>query len=193
MVLTEVEKSYSTATTTMGKWMWHNHVQWVGDKGKVLAKKYGANEEKVYCAALLHDLGDSKYERGNENFDFWTAKEGEAILQKAGFSDDEIKEILQAVNTHSCRPGNLPTTIEGKVLATADAMWHLQTSFFPVICYMNRPQNTHSYKEWQAWFNGKIERDFGAKIFFDDEREEVRNDYDALTRVFNNKSLDNSH
>jgi HD superfamily phosphodiesterase len=189
-VLAEVDKLYATATTTMGKWMWRNHTQWVADKGKELARKYKADEEKAYCAALLHDLGDSKYERGDENFDTWAIEKSKAILHNATFSDSDTNEILEAVRTHSSRPGNLPATIEGKVLATADAMWHLQTNFFPVICYMNRPQNTHSYEEWQDWFDGKIERDFGAKIFFDDEREEVREDYEALTRVFRNKTLD---
>jgi hypothetical protein len=56
---------------------------------------------------------------------------------------------------------------------------------------MNRPQNTHSYVEWQEWFTGKIERDFGPKIFFEDEKAEVEEDYKALKRVFENKTLSN--
>ncbi len=162
----------------------------VADKAKKLAEKYGANAEKVYCAALLHDLADSRYERGHEDFDNWSKEKGKEILIKAGFNENEIREILEAVRTHACRPGNLPTALEGKVLATADGMWHLQTSFFPVICYMNRPENTRTYEEWQEWFNGKIERDFGPKIFFEDERTEVKEDYEALSRVFRNRTLD---
>lgn len=172
--------------------MWHNHTQWVANKAKKLAEKYGANPEQAYCAALLHDLADSKYERGDANFDTWSWETGKQILKKAGFRRHERSGILEATRTHSCHPGHLPTTLEGKVLATADGMWHLQTSFFPVLCFMNRPDNIKSYKEWQAWFVGKIERDFGPKIFFDDERAEVKGDYDALVRVFGNVSLDGS-
>lgn len=190
IVLNEVSELYTTATTSMGKWMWRNHTQWVADKAKTLAKKYEANAEEVYCAALLHDLGDSRYERGHEDFDTWSWNTSKAILKKAEFRKAERDEILEAIRTHSCHVGHLPTMIEGKVLATADAMWHLQTSFFPVICYMNRPDNTHTYKEWQKWFDGKIERDFDVKIFFEDEKEEVRKDYDALRRVFGNMTLD---
>lgn len=190
-VFSEVTTLYKLATTSMGKWMWHNHTQWVADKAKMLAEKYGADIEKVYCAALLHDLGDSRYERSHADFDTWSNKKGEEILHKAGFSEDEANEILESIRTHSCRPGNLPTTLEGEVLATADAMWHLQTSFFPVICYMNRPDTAHSYEEWQEWFKKKIERDFGSKIFFEDERNEVREDYKALSTVFGKKALDN--
>ena len=190
-VFAEVRELYlAEPAKPMGKWMWHNHVQWVADKAKKLAEKYEADTQKVYCAALLHDLADSQYERGHENFDSWSKRTAQAILRKAGFNDDEISEILEAIRTHSCRPDNLPVTPEGKVLATADGMWHLQTSFFPVICYMNRPQSTNTYEEWQDWFSEKIERDFGPKIFFEDERMEVNEDYKALSRVFRNKTLD---
>lgn len=189
IVLEEVAKLYLIATTSMGAWMWQNHTQWVANKTYDLARKYGADTEKAYCAALLHDLGDSKYERGHEEFDSWSWETSKAILKNAGFRRAERDAILEAIRTHSCHPGHLPTTLEGKALATADGMWHIQTNFFPVICYMNRPDGISSYREWQEWFNTKIERDFGPKIFFEDEREEVREDYLALKRVFSNKTL----
>lgn len=120
------------------------HTQWVADKAKKLAEKYGADAEKTYCAALLHDLGDSHYKRGHADFDTWSWGKGKEILKKAGFSKGERTEILEAIRTHSCHPGHLPTALEGKVLATADGMWHLPTNFFPVICYMARFANmTH--------------------------------------------------
>lgn len=191
-VFNEVNQLYSAATTSMGKWMWNNHVQWVANKAKKLADKYGADAEKVYCAALLHDLADCQYERGHKNFNIWSEEKGKTILLKAGFSKDDATEIIEIIiRPHSCRPGNLPTTLEGKVLATADAMFHLQTGFFPLLCYMNRPDDTKSYREWQQWFSPKIDRDFKVKIFFKDEKEECRKDYQALIRVFNNKTLGN--
>jgi putative nucleotidyltransferase with HDIG domain len=173
----------------MGNWMWQNHTQWVAKKAHELAKKYGADIEIAYCAALLHDLGDSHYERNHEDFEEWSRRISKELLEKAGFHQLERDAVLEAIRTHSCRPGNLPKTMEGKVLATADGLWHLQTNFFPIICYMHRPDNTHTYKEWQEWFTTKIERDFGSKIFFEDEKEETREDYNALKRIFENKTL----
>lgn len=165
-------------------------MQWVANKAKQLAEKYGADAEKVYCAALIHDLADSRYGRYHKGFAAWSEKKGRAVLLKANFSEGEANEIVEIiVRPHSCRPGNLPTTLEGRVLATADAMWHLQTSFFPMLLYKRRPQTTHSYEEWQAWFDEKIERDFRTKIFFEDEHAEVKDDYEALTRIFRNKTL----
>lgn len=170
--------------------MWRNHVQWVADKAKSLAQKYGADTEKVYSAALIHDLGDCQHERSYEHFAAWSEAKGKEILLKAGFNESEARRIVEViVRPHSCRPGNLPTTLEGKVLATADGMWHLQTSCFPMLCYMHKPDNAHTYEEWQEWFAKKVERDFGPKIFFEDERAEVKEDYEALLRVFGNRTL----
>jgi putative nucleotidyltransferase with HDIG domain len=188
-VLSAVSNLYEAATTSMGTWMWENHTQWVADKAKQLAEKYSADTETVYCAALLHDLGDSKYERGDENFESWSNNKAAEILKEAEFSEAEIAAILEAIHTHSCRPGNLPTSLEGKVLATADGMWHLQTSFFATMCYMHRPQHTNTYAEWQTWFTDKINRDFNVKLLFEEEKAEVKPAYDALLKVFTNKSM----
>ena len=169
--------------------MWTNHTQWVANKSIDLANKYNASQELVYCAALLHDLGDSRYERDHKDFDTWTWLTSKDILKNAGFRKNKRDVIMEAVRTHSCHPGYLPTTLEGKILATADAMWHIQTNFFPVICYMNRPDNTKSYDEWQEWFFIKIQRDYSVKIFFEDEKKQTKDDYEALLKVFGKQDL----
>lgn len=177
-------------TRPMGLWMWNNHVQWVADKTKQLATKYNADEEMSVSAALLHDLADARHERGNPEFDEWSETKAYEVLKETDYTEEEAREIMEIiVRPHSCRPGNLPTTLEGKVLATADAMFHLQTSFFTVLCYKNMPVNAKSLEAWQVWFEEKVERDYGSKIFFDDEKAEVMADYEALKRVFGNKSL----
>jgi hypothetical protein len=192
IVFVEVSALYlADSAKVMGKWMWHNHVQAVADNAKRLAEKYGADAEKTYCAALLHDLADYKFDRGHENFDTWSEEKGKEILLAAGFNKTDAKEIVEIIiRPHSCRPGSLPKTLEGKVLATADAMWHLQTNFFPMFCYKRRPANTKTYEEWQEWFDEKVERDFNVKVFFEDERVEVKEDYEALLKIFGNKTLD---
>jgi predicted hydrolase (HD superfamily) len=190
IVFEEVNGLYRDSATSMGKWMWYNHVQWVADKAKVLAEKYGANAEKAYCAALLHDLADSHYERDHKDFVMWSEEKGKEILLNAGFNEDEAREIVEIIiRPHSCQAGNMPTTKEGQILSTADAMFHLQTGFFPMLCYMHRPENAKTYEEWQEWFNEKIEREFNIKMFFENERAEVKPDYEALSMVFKKTTL----
>jgi HD superfamily phosphodiesterase len=188
-VLAYASELYHKAPTSMGEWMWRHHTQWVAGKAKQLAEKYGADAEIVYCAALLHDVADAKFERDYADFDAWSWDKAKEVLKNSGFRKVTRDQILEAIRTHSCHPGQLPTALEGRVLATADAMWHLQTNFFPVICYMNRPDNTHAYEEWQNWFVQKIQRDYDTKIFFGDEKSEVKADYEALLRVFSNQTL----
>ncbi len=190
-VFTAVKLLYENPESRpMGLWMWNNHVQWVANKTKQLATKYNADEEKAVSAALLHDLADSRYERDNPEFNAWSETKAYEVLKETDFTEEEAREIMEIiVRPHSCRPGNLPTTLEGKVLATADAMFHLQTSFFTVLCYKNMPTSAKSLAAWQVWFEEKVERDYGSKIFFDDEKNEVKADYEALKRVFGNRSL----
>lgn len=189
----ELVKAVYTAKETrpMGKWMWNNHIQWVANKTKELSKKYNANEEMSVSAALLHDLADSQYERNDPNFDNWSSNKGYEILDQAGFNEIVSKEIIETVvQPHSCKPDNLPTTLEGKVLTTADAMFHLQTNFFTVLCYKNFPDHTKSLKDWRDWFKEKVERDYHSKIFFEDEKKEVTKDYEALKTVFENDVIE---
>jgi predicted hydrolase (HD superfamily) len=190
LVFTQVEALYKNSSRMMGAWMWNNHVQWVANKARELAIKYAADVDKVYCAALLHDLGDCVLNRSDAEFNARSERKAVEILQNADFSPDDIEDVMSnIIGPHSCRPGNLPSTQEGKVLATADAMFHLQTSFFLMLCYMNRPEHTETYEDWQEWFVEKIERDFNHKIFFEEEKDEVKDDYEALIKVFTNRTL----
>jgi len=190
-VFTAVAAIYENPETkSMGLWMWHNHVQWVADKTRQLSNKYNANEEMAVSAALLHDLADSRYDRDDSLFDKWSEEKAFEVLKEADFTEEEAEEIVEIIiRPHSCRPGKLPTTPEGKVLATADAIFHLQTSFFTALCYQNRPSSIKSLEAWQTWCEEKIEKNYNSKIFFEDEKAEVTADYEALGRVFGNKSL----
>lgn len=140
----------------------------------------------MVAGALLHDLGDVKFERTDEDHESWGNKKVGEILELAGFDENEIIEIIEEIiKPHSCHPENLPKTIEGKVLATADAMFHLQTDFFIQVCYMNLPPWKKNINEWKQWANEKLERDISDKIFFDDERKEIEPNYQALKLVIN--------
>ncbi len=189
-VFDQVSKLYENSEREMGRWMWDNHVQWVAEKSAELAKKYNANIEKCYVSALLHDLGDVWMEREEEDFDPKSNREGRSVLEKAGFTKDEKKEILEViVEPHSCYPNNLPTTVEGKVLATADGMYHLVSNFFVDFCWNHTSKD--NLQEYLEWVREKLERDLNVKIFFEDEKQEVIPRYEALKEVFVNKSYSN--
>jgi len=190
-VFAQVEVLYKNSSTQLGKWMWENHVQFVADTSKKLADKYSANTEWCYVAALLHDIGDCLIKRDDSRFNAWSYEKASEILTSCDFSQKEIKNIItEIIQPHSCKPGLLPHTLNGKVLATADAIFHLDTGFFPLFCYLNCPEAIGSYQEWQNWCMEKIERDFRSKIFFEEERKSMEGSYTALKTVFGNTTLD---
>lgn len=110
-------------------------------------------------------------------------KEGVEVLQQAGYSEAEIEQVMkQVIGPHSCRDGNLPSTIEGKVMATGDALAHLTTDFYVQFCWKHLPEGKN-YNEFLDWVAEKLDRDFNKKIFFIEVKDEVRQRYESLTEV----------
>src|SRR4051812_48612301 len=102
-------------------WLGDNHVFLVADNATTLAGRFGANEELARAAALLHDIADTQMKRFADNHEEASLQIAREQLQKAGFSIDEIKLIVDdAIRWHSCHDGHVPNSIEGKVLAAAD-------------------------------------------------------------------------
>lgn len=182
-VFQSVEKLYLSSGRKMGRWMWEHHVQWVMERGEQLAQKYQADVGMVTVAALLHDLGDVWLERTDPYFDTRSEDEAKLILKEAGYDVAQIDSILtDIIAPHSCYPDNLPQTLEAKVLATADALFHLETDFYVQFAFMNIPAGK-SYAEWIAWAREKVERDYEVKVFFEDEKKQIYSRYEALRSI----------
>jgi len=84
---------------------------------------------------------------------------------------------------HSCRNGNLPQTVEGKILATADAITHLSKDFYLQFAWMHLPEEK-TYTEYKEWVNEKLNRDFNIKLFFPEIKAEMKDRHEALIEVF---------
>lgn len=182
--LLSVKKLYESSSREMGRWMWQNHVQWVAGKAAELAHKYGANVDKTFAAALLHDFGDVWMERSDEGFDEKSAFEAKQILMSAGFNDDETQEIIDhIIAPHSCYEGEpLPDLLEAQVMATADGLAHLLTDFYNQFEKLGQP--TSDKDEFRKWASRKVERDYSRKLFFEDERNVAKKRYEELSRYF---------
>lgn len=179
-----VEKAYIASKEDFAQWMWQNHLQFVAKKTEELSKKFGANEDLAVAGAWLHDFGDAFVHRYSDEHEEMSVSEAKKVLQNAGYSESEIKEVIDVViEPHSCKKGNFPTTLEGKVLATADALAHLSTDFYIQFAWKHLPENK-SYSEFIDWVNEKLDRDFNKKIFFDEVKNEVKNRYNSLLEVF---------
>lgn len=178
------KNAYTSSKDDFAQWMWQHHVQLVAQKTEELSHRFKADEDLAVAGAWLHDFGDAFVNRHADSHGVVSVAEGTRVLISAGYDQDEINEILNMIiKPHSCREGDLPTTLEGKVLATADALAHLTTDFYVQFAWKHLPENK-TYIEYVAWVNEKIDRDFNQKIFFEDVRSETRRQYEALKVVF---------
>lgn len=164
-------------------WLADHHVFVVADFASELSARYGAEEKLARAAALLHDIADAKTSRFDPEHEEMSLSIARELLTKNGYSDDEVELLVEdAIRYHSCFDGHASESLEGKILSTADSLAHLKTDFYIYAVYARAKRD--SLADIKDWALKKLERDFYAKIQFDDVREEVRGDYEALKTLF---------
>jgi putative nucleotidyltransferase with HDIG domain len=164
-------------------WVYSGHILATKSAAQHLADKHGANGELSSAAALLHDMAETKVRRSNPTHEQLSLKMARELMQKAGYNSDEINLVVDdAIRFHSCQNGEKPQSLEGKILATADAIAHLTTDFYIFLVWALGSEKT--LDEMKEWVLHKIERDYNDKIQFDDVRSDLKDDYRALKQVF---------
>ncbi len=96
-----------------------DHAERVRQIAEDIGHREGADLDILRAAALLHDIGvpinkNLHYEIG--------ALLAQGILSQFGFTKDEIKPIVHAIEAHSRYGGPDPQTSEGRILQDADAV-----------------------------------------------------------------------
>ncbi len=179
----KIQKLYQAkhaARDEWADWMWDKHVAVVADYAENLAERYGVNADLAVAGALLHDIADAIMGRRNPAHESESGRMARELLQECGFTQDEIRIVVDdAIRFHSCHGDEKPESLEGKVLATADALAHLKTDFyeFGIRTMKERGESREKISQWIA---EKAERDFYKKIAFEQVREEARADYGRI-------------
>lgn len=164
-------------------WIYPNDVLVVADNAEEIAEGYGASVEESRAIALLHDVADVVMARKNPEHETKSLELAEEYLFKSGFSEERIRVLVgDALRFHSCRDGNKPKSLEGKVLSTADAIAHINTDFYEFV----RKNTTHRLNNWfNNWITEKLPRDYNEKISFEEVQNEVRARYEELLKRYN--------
>jgi putative nucleotidyltransferase with HDIG domain len=164
-------------------WGYPNHVLVVAELSEKIAKTQGGNSEHIIAGALLHDIADAVMARKSPEHEVESLKLAEKLLQENGFSVKDTDFVVnEIIKPHSCKE-LMPTTLEGKVMATADGAAHFLTDFYPLFCWRHYGPKD-DYQAFKDWMLVKIEKDFNKKMFFDDVKEEMRPRYEALKLIF---------
>lgn len=151
---------------------WDFHVKPVVEIVKIMACKYGADYNSLWLAAILHDIARA---HDKEPHDEVGAEMAYDFLRDNGLSAYHASPVQAIILTHSCKK-HKPESLEQKVLATADAVAHFQHPFY--LWY--HTISPEPFEKLLAWNLKKIERDFRRKIFFKEERELVRGQYETM-------------
>ena len=88
-----------------------------------LAESENVDIEVLKASALLHDIARVKEDTdlsGNTKHAILGAEMAEPILRELGFSEEKIRHIMDCIRAHSFKGGDVPKTIEAKILFDAD-------------------------------------------------------------------------
>lgn len=178
----EVDKLYLSKNpdcADWADWLYQHHVFLVADYAAELSSKLGVNNDLPIAAAMLHDIADAIVKREDPRHEDTTLEIARGLLVQAGYNSEEIKIIVDdALRFHGCHNNERPKTVEGKVLATADAAVHLNSDFYDFA--VKEKSKVESREQVSKWALTKIERDFNDKIAFANVREELRKRYEEL-------------
>lgn len=161
-------------------WLFANHVFVVADEAEELAERFNGDMELSRVAALLHDIADAQMKREEKGYEEKSLEIARELLTETDYEEEEIKIVVDdALRYHSCRNGETPSTKEGKVLATADALAHFKTNFYE-FAKQKMIERGDSQQKINDWMKRKIEKDINQKISFDKIREEALPAYEKL-------------
>ncbi len=175
----EIRKSYLNNPDELVRVFWNIHIETVIREAKGMAEKYGADLEIVWLSAILHDIGQFEDLKIHEEIG---AEKSRIILKEKSFSEEILEKVSQTIITHRVNK-HQPETLEQKILASADAVSHFKA---PHYIWMARA----SKKDLKGLFekiHEKLDRDYNQKIFFEDEKKMVEEQYKMLKNWFNFK------
>jgi len=174
----EIKELIRKECAELGKvddWFYDAHLLAVEDFAlKLLDKLPEADKNITMLGVWLHDI---QRVRGLEGDHVYAgAAEAEKLLQELGYNQEIIQKVKKIIQTHRCNSDELPDSVEGKILASADAMSHYTNDFYlHIACRGKRtPEN------FKAWVLEKLDRDFNKKISFDFARDMVRERHQTI-------------
>jgi len=180
--ITQIKNLVKNECLTLGyidKWFYNVHLLGVEKFAKELLKKLPkADKEIVLLGVWLHDL---QRVRGiKDNHVKIGAIEAEKVMKQFGYSEKTIKHVKEMILAHSCDTRLMPKSLEGKILASADAMSHYINDFYLTIASTGQ-RDLAGFKKWAL---EKLDRDYNKKIFFDFAKKMIEKRHKVLEGVF---------
>lgn len=162
------------------EWFVKLHLEYVDALSMKLARMKNADEDVVKLSVWLHDI-NHRNDNVSEKHHIENSEFAAKFLAERKFGDKTIKDVIHCILTHRCKDDYRPETLEAKILASADAMSHIENFSLLLFCaFIIRKNNI---EEAYEWLSGKIDRDWNRKILVPEGREMIRGKYEEVTEV----------
>lgn len=154
------------------------HIDPVVKNGMALADKYGASRPIIEIACYLHDITRMTGDRDDHHIS--GAKVAEDLLSKFNYPEERIEIIKQCILNHRGDANEVGGTIEERIVATADAMAHIQ---YPLpLFYTFFGKRNLSMEVGREQMIKKLEKSW-KKIYFPEVQDELRERYNYLIQI----------
>jgi putative nucleotidyltransferase with HDIG domain len=173
-------------------WFYEEHILVVEKLAMDLCHRYPkADKDAVTLMVYFHDIG--RIHGHDEDHDLYGANYAKRVLTKNSFDQDFIDLVINGCRTHSCDDYGKPESLEGKILATADALSHFHQGFYlRILSSWSKKIDTEHYPELKPKADyhqlktklfAKIDRDLNEKIFFEEIRQAILPMYKAWQKI----------
>lgn len=157
------------------------HIIPVVETSKKMAYELGADAQVVEVAAYLHDI--TRVTIGKENHHITGAQYAEKFLKQYNIEQEKSKLIQDCILKHRGSTNIERETIEEKIVATADAIAHIE---YPLsLFYTWYGKRKCSLSDGAKGIREKLQRSWD-KIEFDYKKEELKGKYNYIMEVVSN-------
>jgi len=171
-------------TKFLDDWFYTDHLLEVEKQANWLCDLYPkADREAVLLSVWLHDIGriEKGIDDGHEGYAFTRAKE---LLPDYGYIQDKVDLVATACQAHRVDNDLIPGSLEGKILATADALSHFY--HFVYFRVFENYRKIKTFAESIEIVRKKLDRDYQNKLFFPEARTKVEQLYNSWMQILNN-------
>lgn len=153
----EVKRRCELPSNAYGIGAWDHHIKIVYELAKKYASEYGANQEIVSLAALLHDVASVTDVTYTEEHHIIGAKIAEELLQE-NYPIEKIEQIKKCILNHRGSRLASKNSPEEICIADSDAMAHFYS--IPSLLSMVYREKNLSIDEGSKFVMEKLERSY---------------------------------
>lgn len=154
-----VERACAAPTNVFGYGIWTHHIREVVRLGKDLSAEFGADEEVVELAALLHDYASIKDKRLYAEHHVYGPLEAQDLLTSLDYPAEKIDAVKRCIAEHRGSVEGERTTPEARCLASADALAHIQN--VPSLLLFAYVHKRLGIDDGATWVREKLLRSWG--------------------------------